>query len=51
MISTGKAARKQFGTRSSAKRAKRRKRERKAFGSLPWSVIRGNAESFVRASK
>lgn len=35
--STGKAARKQFGTRSAAKRSKK-KRQRGPFGKLPLSV-------------
>jgi len=43
MTSTGKKARKQFGTRAAAKRAKTHKRTKKDFGSLPVSVVRGNA--------
>jgi len=42
MTSTGKAARKRYGTRYSAKRAKARRGARKRFGQLPVSVARGN---------
>lgn len=48
MISTGKKARKQHGTRAAAKRAKRSKREGKDFGKLPVSESRGIAESWRR---
>lgn len=49
MTSTGKRARKRFGTRAAAKRAKGIKARRKQFGTLPVSVRKGNAEAFVRA--
>ena len=49
MISTGKVARRQFGTRANAKRGKaRRVGSRKSFGKLPISASRGNAEAFIR---
>jgi len=48
MISTGKAARRQFGTRAAAKRGKTRRPKRKSFGKLPISASRGNAEAFIR---
>ena len=50
MISTGKRARKKFGTRVAAKRSKARHKKTKTFGSLPVSVIAGNAEAFVSRS-
>lgn len=46
MISTGKKARGQFGTRAAAKRAKARKHKGKDFGLLPVSEMRGNAASW-----
>lgn len=46
MTTTGKKARRQFGTRAAAKRAKGR-HARKTFGSLPVSVVKGNALAFV----
>lgn len=49
MNSTGKAARKRYGTRAAAKRAKGRKRTRKQFGKLPVSNSKGNASSWVIA--
>lgn len=48
MTTTGKSARKRYGTRVSAKQAKSSRRRRKAFGKLPVSVSRGNAEQFIR---
>jgi len=50
MISTGKAARKRYGTRVAAKRSKARTVHAKAkvYGSLPISVIAGTAPEFVR---
>ena len=50
MNATGKAARKRYGNRYDAKRAKPRKKRRKEFGKLPVSFARGNAEQFVRTS-
>lgn len=50
MTDTGKKARQRHGTRFAAKRAKaRRPRQRKEFGKLPVSVVRGNAQAFVLA--
>lgn len=46
-ISTGKAARRTHGTRVAAKRAKSRRRRDKVFGSLPVSVVAGNAQAFI----
>jgi len=46
MTQTGKKARRQFGTRYAAKRAKARRRSRKRFGALPVSESRGNAAPF-----
>lgn len=56
---TGKAMRKQFGTRYAAKRAKARRHGRKRFGQLDVSEKRGNAapwraglpEGFVNAAE
>lgn len=48
MISTGKKARKQFGTRAACKRARGRRPKRKEFGSLPVSFIAGNHLDFIR---
>lgn len=48
MNSTGKKARRAHGTRFAAKRAKARKKKTKTFGALPVSVVRGNAEAWVR---
>lgn len=48
MNSTGKAARKRYGTRVAAKRSKGRKAKTKTFGHLPISVIAGTAMEFVR---
>lgn len=45
---TGKAARKRYGTRFAAKAAKARTRARKVFGKLPISMVAGNALEFVR---
>lgn len=46
MTTTGKAARRRHGTRVAAKRAKERRPGHKAFGHLPVSVARGNAQAF-----
>ena len=47
MTATGKRARKKYGNRFACKRAKEHQTERKEFGSLPVSVVRGNAASWV----
>lgn len=47
-ISTGKDARKRLGTRAACRRAKGRKGQRKSFGRLPYSVVAGTAEAFIR---
>ena len=49
MTSTGKAARKRYGTRFAAKRAKaRRRRPDKEFGKLSISTVGKTAAEFVR---
>lgn len=50
MNSTGKKARRRFGTRAACKRAKARRRSTKDFGKLPYSVVRGNAHLAVEAN-
>jgi hypothetical protein len=47
MTQTGKAMRRQFGTRYAAKRAKARKPKRKLFGTLPISMKAGNGQRFA----
>jgi len=51
MTSTGKHARKKFGTRVAAKRGKRRRGKAKVFGKLPVSASKGNAEGFIRGNQ
>jgi len=51
VISTGKKARKRFGTRAAAKRGKPRNKRTKEFGQLPVSVIRGNADGWRSGRK
>lgn len=51
MTSTGKAARRQHGTRFAAKRAKTRRATEKKFGHLDFSVERKNAGDAVRAGE
>jgi hypothetical protein len=46
MTTTGKRARKMFGTRAAAKRAKRRHHRGKKFGHLMFSEKAGNVEQF-----
>jgi hypothetical protein len=53
MTSTGKHARKKWGTRAAAKRSKRRSRKNRnrVFGSLTYSTVAKTAESLVRKSQ
>lgn len=48
MNAAGKHARKRYGTRFAAKRAKAKRGRRRNFGKLPVSASRGNADQFVR---
>ena len=48
--STGKKARKRFGTRVGAKRSKERANKDRKWGHLPVSASRKNVEEFIRAN-
>ena len=51
MISTGKKARRSYGTRVAAKRAKARSNREKVFGSLPVSHLKGNDTAFINRER
>lgn len=48
--STGKVARRRYGTRFAAKRRSVKRKQKRTWGKLPYSVLAGNAMSAVSAN-